>query len=84
MTYITYGERIGLERGRVEGRVEGQVQGLQEAITFGLELKFGAAGAALLPEIGQIADPTLLQAIMARLKTATTLDDVRAIYRVHE
>jgi len=76
MTYITYGERIGLERGRIEG--------LQEAITFGLELKFGAAGAALLPEIGQIADPTLLQAIMARLKTATTLDDVRAIYRVRE
>lgn len=76
MTYITYGERIGLERGRVEG--------LQEAIAFGLELKFGDAGADLLPGIRQIADPTTLHAIMAQLKTATTLDDVRAAYLVRE
>ena len=80
MPYITYGERIGLERGRVEGHV----QGLQEAITFGVELKFGDAGADLLPAIRQITDPTTWHAIMARLKTATTLDDVRAVYLTRE
>lgn len=72
MTYITYGERIGLERGRAEG--------LQEAIIFGLDLKFGAAGAPLLPEIEQIDDIAMLRAILARLKTATTPDEVREVY----
>ncbi|HEY8601832.1 MAG TPA: hypothetical protein VIL85_25620 [Thermomicrobiales bacterium] len=76
MTYITYGERIGLERGRVEG--------LQEAIVFGLELKFGDAGAKLLPAIREITDLTTLHEIMAQLKTATTLEDVRAVYRARD
>ena len=76
MTYITYGERIGLERGRSEG--------LQEAIAFGIELKFDDAGTDLLPEIRQIADLTILHGIMARLKTAATLDDVRAVYLAGE
>ena len=76
MTYITYGERIGLERGRAEG--------LQEAIAFGIELKFDAAGTDLLPEIRQIADLTILHGIMAWLKTAQTLDDVRVVYRAGE
>lgn len=80
MTYITYGERIGLERGRAEGRQEGQLEGLREAIALGLDLKFGSAGVALLPEIAAITDIAVLRAIIARLKTAATLDDVRTVY----
>jgi hypothetical protein len=76
MTYITYGERIGLERGRTEGRAEG----LQEAVALGLELRFGAASTGFLAEIREITDLDQLHAIMERIKTATTIEDVRAIY----
>ena len=68
MTYVTYGERIGL------------AQGLHEGIAAILDIRFGAAGAALLPEVQQITDSDILRAIMERIKTATTIEEVRAIY----
>src|SRR4029079_13037008 len=72
MTFVTYGERIGLARGLAEGLVEG--------IASGLDIRFGAAGAALLPEVRQITDPEVLRAILGRIKTATTIEEVRAVY----
>jgi hypothetical protein len=84
MTYVTYGERIGLERGRNEGRAEGLALGLQEAVAFGLEVKFGAVGTTLLAEVRQVTDLDLLHAIMERMKTATTIDEVRAVYAPNE
>ena len=76
MTFVTYGERIGLERGRTEGRAAGLLEGIE----YMLELKFGETGTALLPEVRQIADPEILRAIMQRIKTATTIEEVRAVY----
>jgi hypothetical protein len=72
MTYITYGEQLGLAQGRAEG--------LQEGIAAILELKFGEAGSALLPEIREITDSVTLRAVLERSKIATTLDEVRAVY----
>jgi hypothetical protein len=76
MTYVTYGERIGLERGRTEGRAEGLLEGIE----YILEFKFGEAGTAILPEMRQIADPEVLHAIIERIKTAATIEEVRAVY----
>lgn len=76
MTYVTYGERVGLARGRAEGLLEG--------VTLGLELKFGMAGITLMPEVEQITDPDVLRAIMRRIKTATTIEEVRAVYAPNE
>jgi hypothetical protein len=72
MTYITTAERIGMEQGRREGLLEG--------IALGLRLKFGAAGQALMDEIGQIDDPALVQAIFDRIETATTIEEIRQVY----
>jgi hypothetical protein len=76
MTYITYGER----RGEARGIEIGEARGLWRAISLGLELKFGSAGDALMPEIRAITDVALLQSIVDRLRTATALDEVRAVY----
>lgn len=76
MTYITYGER----RGIAIGEAIGEARGLWQGIAIVLELRFGAAGEALMPEVRAITDVTLLQEIMDRLKTATSLDEVRAVY----
>jgi hypothetical protein len=72
VTYITYGERIGQERGLVLG--------LQRGIVTGLNLRFGEDGRALIPAVERISDPALLQAILERVMTATTTEEVRAVY----
>lgn len=72
MPYVTSWERIGQERGRIEGLLEG--------LTVALDLKFGAAGTALLPELRQITDPAVLQQVGERIKTASSVDDLRQVY----
>ena len=72
MPYITTAERIG----RAEGLVEG--------IGAMLEMKFGPAGAALIPEIQEIGDLATLERLLQAIKQAATLDEVRAAYTSHE
>jgi len=52
-----------------------------DAIAFGLDLRFGAAGLRLLPEITELQNVGLLRAIQERLKTAQTPEELREIYR---
>jgi len=75
MPYVTsvqrIGERIGEQRGLREGLFDG--------ITLGLELKWGAEGLRLLPEIGPIEDVYLLRAIHEGLKRVSTPEELRRI-----
>jgi hypothetical protein len=82
MTYVTFAERYGIEQGLAQGRVEGEaigrIQGLLAGIVAVLDVKFGPSGADLLPTLQEIDDPTRLEAILDTIKTAATLDEVRA------
>jgi hypothetical protein len=73
MPYVTSVERIGYERG--------VRQGLLAGLELGLELRFGAEGLRLLPEISNLTDLATLRAIHEGLKVATTVDEVRRIYQ---
>lgn len=87
MPYVTSVERVARERGRAEGiqegrqegRREGEVAGLQEGIELALELKFGADGLALMPLVRQVEEPGLLRSIRQTLRTAETLEPIRAL-----
>src|SRR5262249_36829464 len=72
MTYIPTAERIGRAEGLKAGRAEGLVEGLVEGIGAMLDLKFGEAGAGLMPEIQRIGDIALLERLLQAIKTAAT------------
>ncbi len=60
-----------------QGRREALREGLLKAIQFGLELKFGVAGLALMSEIQKIQDLDLLNAIQETLKIANSPEEIR-------
>lgn len=57
---------------------------LLESIELDLELKFGAAGLALMPEIRPLTERKLLQAIHDSIKAASTPNELRRIYAAEE
>jgi predicted transposase YdaD len=63
-----------------QGRREALQEGLLKAIQFGLELKFGVAGLALMPEIQKIQDLDLLNAIQEALKIANSPEELRLLW----
>jgi hypothetical protein len=80
VTYISTAERMGHQKGLQEGLRQGLLDGLELA----LALKFGRAGLNLVPELRQIEDPAVLRVVSERLRTATTLDELRRIYATGE
>jgi hypothetical protein len=88
VTYISTAERMGHQKGLQEGREQGLQQGLRQGLLDGLELalelRFGRAGLDLVPELRQIEDPAVLQAVGERLRTANTLDELRRVYLTAE
>jgi predicted transposase/invertase (TIGR01784 family) len=71
----------GLQQGLERGEARGERKGLLDGVALGLELRWGADGLRLLPEIGPIADVYLLRAIHEGLKRASTPEELRQIYR---
>jgi hypothetical protein len=75
---------MGHQKGLQEGLQQGLRQGLLDGLELALELKFGRAGLDLVPELRQIEDAAVLRAVGERLRTATTLDELRRIYATGE
>lgn len=73
MPYVTSIERNAEQRGLRQGTLQG--------IEVGLELKFGQDGLRLLPEISKISDLEILEAIQIGLRQASTIDELRSIYK---
>jgi hypothetical protein len=71
MPFLTTPERLGLEKGRLEGLLKG--------IELGLELKFGAEGLALMPELRTL-DHEMLEAVFDAIKPAASPDELRRIW----
>ncbi|MUH01338.1 hypothetical protein F7734_57345 [Scytonema sp. UIC 10036] len=80
MPYITNFEQMLINQGIQQERQ----RGLLSAIELGLELKFGNEGLRLLPEISQIKDVEVLEAIKAGLRTVDNLNELRSIYQPHD
>jgi hypothetical protein len=77
------GKKEGFKEGQKEGFKEGQKEGqrevLLEALEVALELKFGADGLSLLPQLQQQPDPAVLRTVHQALRTAASVDDLRRL-----
>lgn len=78
---VEQGIEIGEARGIEIGEARGIRQGLLAALELGLELKFGAAGLQWLPMLNKVQGVERLQALYVGIKTAQTLDELRALYQ---
>ena len=72
------------EEGLVEGREAGRLEtraSLLTGIEVALDLKFGAAGLALLPEIRAVQDVAVLQRMLTAIRGAASVAALTAVYR---
>ena len=76
MQYVTSFERLARE--------EGFREGVLTNLEVSLEIKFGAEGLKLLPDIQKIEDVEILQKLLQALKTAVSPDELRRIYSEKE
>jgi hypothetical protein len=72
MTYITSIEELGIAKGRIAGLIEG--------IAVMLDIKFGDAAQSTIAEIQAITNLNILERLIAHIKFAQTLDEIRQIY----
>ncbi len=56
------------------------VKGLLRGNEVALDVKFGAEGLELMPELRQIRDHVLLDKVLAKIKTADSPDDLRRVW----
>ena len=70
----------GLQQGMQQGVQNGRRQELLSGIELGLELRYGATGLALMPEIKRIARLETLSAVRDGIRTAQTPAELRKIY----
>ncbi len=76
---IEKGRLEGIEKGKLEGIEKGKLEGLIEAITLGMELKFGLEGLKLLPRIEKEKDITRLDTIKEAIKIVTTVKEIEEL-----
>jgi hypothetical protein len=68
MPFITTPERVGHRKG------------LRQGIEALLKVRFGEEGLKLMPEIHEIHETEILEAILKTLETATSPDQVRRLW----
>jgi hypothetical protein len=58
----------------------GRKRGLLEGIKSSLDIKFGDAGLALMPEIERIEEPEQLQVVLRAIKGASSVEELRRLW----
>src|SRR5207249_4854516 len=77
MPYLSSFERLAMEEGLEKGKIEGKIEGLLNGIEVVLEAKFGAAGLKLLPRARAWNSVEKLEAFLQKIRSASTLAEVR-------
>jgi hypothetical protein len=74
VAYVTFAERLGMEKGMEKGERTGLLRSLRAA----LKAKFGDAGEALLAQLPEQTPDARLEELVAHVALATTIDSLRS------
>jgi predicted transposase YdaD len=69
----------GEARGEARGEIQGECRGIISGIELDLEIKFGAEGLQLMPQISQISDLQQLKSIQRAVKTVNSLEQLQQL-----
>lgn len=75
----TEGLEEGKIKGKIEGKIEGKMEGLYEAISLGLEIKFGPDGLALMEKVLKLKSIEKLEEIKEAIRVFSKLDGVKKL-----
>jgi len=73
------GMQQGMQQGLQQGLQQGKKEGLYEAISLGLELKYGTNGLALMEKILKIESVGKLEVIKEAVKIAKSMEEVEKL-----
>ncbi len=62
-----------------QGEKKGKMEGLIEAVSLGLELKFGTDGLALMGKVSKLGSLEKLETIKEAIKTTNNLEDIQKL-----
>lgn len=75
---MTYTRQI-LNQGLTQGLTQGRLEGLRSGIEAVLDIRFGAAGLALMDRIRHLDDPVRLEDLLQAVRREPSLDAVRRL-----
>jgi len=67
----------GKVEGKVEGKIEGKIEGLYEAISLGLEIKFGIDSLVLMEKVQKINSIEKLEEIKEAIRVARKVEEIK-------
>lgn len=73
------GIKKGIIIGKKEGIEEGKKEGLHNAVSLGLEIKFGIDGIALLQKVNKIESIEKLEAIIEAIKITNKIEEIEKL-----
>jgi hypothetical protein len=68
-----------IEQGGKKGKIEGKKEGLVEAVSLGLELKFGPDGLILMEKVQKVESLEKLELIKEAIKINNNLSDIEKL-----
>jgi len=68
-----------IEEGEIKGKIEGKIEGLHDAVSLGLELKFGTDSMSLMDRVRKVESVEKLEKIIKTIKTAKKIEEVEKL-----
>jgi len=68
-----------IEEGEIKGKIEGRIEGLHDAVSLGLELKFGPDSIALMDKVLKVESVEKLEKIIKTIKIAKKIEEIEKL-----
>jgi hypothetical protein len=68
-----------MEEGEIKGEIKGKIDGLKDAVSLGLELKFGTDSIVLMDRVLKVESVERLEKIIKTIRTAKKIEEIEKL-----